>query len=149
MPVNHPLYGLWRSMRHRCHNAARADYPLYGGRGIEVCEKWRWDFRAFVSDVGERPSPKHTLDRLRGDGNYEPGNVRWATAKEQCRNRRGNRFIEWRGARRTVAECAELAGLPQDTVHHRLDAGWSVDRALTTPLGATSHGRSRLGLVAP
>lgn len=83
----HPLYQTWLSMRQRCTNPNVNNYHRYGGRGITVCTRWQ-DFAAFLSDVGERPSPQHSLDRIQNDGNYEPGNVRWATRVEQARNSR-------------------------------------------------------------
>lgn len=75
-------------MKKRCHNPANKDYVRYGGRGIVVCRRWREDYAAFAADVGPRPSKRHTLDRIDNDGNYEPGNVRWATPEQQWRNRR-------------------------------------------------------------
>ena len=83
-----PEYAAWQGMRARCHRKTHADYQEYGGRGIVVCERWLGSFSAFLADVGLRPSPRHSLDRRNNDGNYEPGNVRWATAKEQANNRR-------------------------------------------------------------
>lgn len=84
----HPLYDIWHAMIFRCVNPKSKDWHLYGGRGINVCDRWRKDFSAFVADVGDRPSKKHTLDRKNNDGNYEPSNVRWATMKDQCVTRR-------------------------------------------------------------
>ena len=83
----HPLYGTWTQMLHRCNNPKHKDFPNYGGRGISVCAAWELDFWQFVRDVGERPEGC-TLDRIDNDGNYEPGNVRWATKLEQSLNRR-------------------------------------------------------------
>jgi hypothetical protein len=84
-----PEYMAWASMKTRCYNANSAKYRLYGGRGIQVCERWRESFEAFLADMGRRPSAEHSLDRYPdGDGNYEPGNVRWATDSEQNSNRR-------------------------------------------------------------
>lgn len=83
----HPLYGTWCSMKTRCFNERAWQYRYYGGRGISVCPEWRDDFARFAADVGERP-PGTTLDRLDPDGDYNPGNVRWATSKEQRQNRR-------------------------------------------------------------
>lgn len=82
----HPLYGVWQTMIKRCENGRAINYPHYGGRGIRVCERWRHDFAAFLKDVGERPTPQHSLDRINNDGHYEPGNVRWATRREQALN---------------------------------------------------------------
>ena len=86
----HPLYGTWRKMRRRCENPAVKDYPNYGARGVRVCNEWR-DVAAFIAwieaNIGPRP-PRMSLDRINPDGNYEPGNVRWATAAQQSANRR-------------------------------------------------------------
>lgn len=82
-----PEYIIWHNMLRRCYDKARAGYKYWGGRGIEVCEEWRTSFSKFLADVGERPSPELTLDRIDNNGNYEPGNVRWATRAVQSRNR--------------------------------------------------------------
>jgi hypothetical protein len=75
-------------MKKRCNALNNPRFMDWGGRGIRVCEKWEKDFLAFLSDMGRRPSDQHSLDRINNDGNYEPGNCRWATVKEQARNRR-------------------------------------------------------------
>lgn len=83
-----PEYAIWANMIYRCRNKKAANYPLYGGRGISVCQRWRKSFDSFFDDMGQRPSPMHSIDRIDNDGNYEPGNCRWATAKEQRANQR-------------------------------------------------------------
>lgn len=83
----HPLYATWSSMRDRCKNPANHAYKNYGGRGISVCARWD-SFELFVEDLGDKPGPSYSIDRINNDGNYEPGNIRWATPLEQVRNRR-------------------------------------------------------------
>jgi hypothetical protein len=84
---NSPSYKSWWNMRNRCNNPKNKDYARYGGRGIKVDPAWD-DFHQFIEDVGEKPSPQHSIDRINNDGNYEPGNVRWATRQEQTHNSR-------------------------------------------------------------
>lgn len=84
--ARHPLYRTWSSMHNRCHSPNDSSYSDYGGRGIKVCERWN-DFANFIADIGNRP-PGHSLDRIDNDGNYEPNNIRWATPREQIKNRR-------------------------------------------------------------
>lgn len=109
---NPRLYGVWKQMRARCHNPKCAKYRIYGARGITVCDEWRTDPNAFI-DWAERTGyrPGLQIDRLDNNGGYSPDNCRWATAKENCRNSRRNRFLTIGGARLTVAAWAELTGI--------------------------------------
>lgn len=81
-------YGSYQAMKHRCLNPKNKHYINYGGRGITICQRWLDSFRNFMEDMGPKPTPKHTIDRIDSDGNYEPGNCRWATPKEQSKNKR-------------------------------------------------------------
>lgn len=131
-----PEYRAWCGIRNRCYRPATESYPLYGGRGIKVCDRWRGSFEAFLADVGLRPSSRHSLDRHPNtDGNYEPGNVRWATTKEQNQNRRNSVRLTFDGETRTLTEWAELYGLSYSRLQQRLFVeGCSLTDALTRPL---------------
>jgi hypothetical protein len=129
-----PEYSIWMNMRSRCNNPKNNRFATYGARGIAVCRRWEVDFLNFLTDMGRRPSPKHTLERIDNDQGYFPENCRWATRKEQARNRRSSRFLEFDGQTRTSAEWSELTGISQGTLHARLKAGWPVERALSEPV---------------
>lgn len=129
-----PEYSIWMNLRMRCNNPGNNRYALYGARGIRVCARWEEDFLNFLEDMGRRPSPDHSIDRVNNDGDYTPDNCRWATRKEQCRNRRSSKFLSFKGETKTVAEWSELLGVSQGTLHARMKAGWAVEAALTTPV---------------
>jgi hypothetical protein len=126
-------YTIWENMVSRCTNKNNPRYDRYGGRGIKVCDRWR-AFENFLVDVGSRPSSEHTLDRYPdNDGHYEPGNVRWATRKQQQRNMSRNVFVELDGQHRTVSEWEELRGFRRGLISRRLKRGWPPRKAITTP----------------
>ena len=127
-------FRLWLSMISRCHYSRNQAYPGYGGRGIVVCERWRTSFGNFLSDMGRRPSPQHSLDRFPdNNGNYEPGNVRWATRIEQAGNTRSTRHLTFRGETLCMSEWGRRLGLGFRLISSRLQKGWTVERALSTP----------------
>lgn len=129
-----PEYSAWKAMRHRCENPNDAKWALYGGAGITVCPRWA-EFESFLSDVGYRPGSGYSLDRYPDNsGNYEPGNVRWATIHEQNRNLRTNPRFSHNGLTLCVAEWAEKYGLRRDVLRQRLNHGWSIERALSEPV---------------
>lgn len=124
----------WRSMRGRCMNTNDPDhFRWYSSRGISVCERWD-SFENFLADMGPKPTPKHTIDRIDPNGNYEPSNCRWATQKEQHNNKRSNHWIEFRGERKTIQQWLDIVGMADTTFHSRLKRGMSVADALTTPV---------------
>lgn len=116
-------YNIWQKMKARCGNPNDAKYPIYGGRGIEVCEAWSDSFESFLLDMGPRPTSKHSIDRKRVDGNYEPGNCRWATPKEQARNKRSHRLVLYLGVEMPLSEACELAGVNYRSALWRLNCG--------------------------
>lgn len=122
-------YESWSAMKHRCTNVNHAAYKHYGGRGITVCPQWRESFESFLGDLGERPVG-FSLDRIDPNGNYEPGNCRWASPRIQGNNRRSNRWLNCNGITLTLSEWAEVTGLRVTTIRERLRRGWSVARAL-------------------
>lgn len=129
-----PEYRCWQSIRRRCLNKNHTYYKYYGGRGIKISPKWLEDFPVFLSDIGTRPSNKHTLDRYpNNNGNYEPGNVRWATRKEQVDNRRTTRNVKIDGILRPVSDVCRELGINPKVVSGRIDRGWTPERAILTP----------------
>lgn len=132
--IKQPTYRSWAGMLARCENPNNPRYADWGGRGITVCPRWH-SFTLFLADMGIRPSPRHSIDRINNEGNYESGNCRWATQKTQNRNRRNNRHVTIAGQTRTLAEWCEHFGISQHNVKARVrGCGWSLERALTTPL---------------
>ncbi len=129
--TNTAEFRIWTDIHTRCYNQRRPEYPNYGGRGIRMCKRWRASFADFLSDMGSRPSPHHSIDRINNDGNYEPGNCRWATRREQALNRRTNVLVTINGQRRTLSEWAEQSGIAFKTVYRRWKAGWNIYRLLT------------------
>lgn len=117
-------YHIWNSMLRRCNVETHVGYSAYGGRGIKVCDSWgdpATGFAAFLADVGKRPSKKYSLDRKQANGNYEPGNVKWATDKEQARNKRLSVFLPHpkTGEKTPAAEVAEYLGLSYQSMRAR------------------------------
>lgn len=137
---NTPEYLVWQGMRERCHNPNSDRYASYGGRGIFVCDRWRYSFAAFIADLGPRPSTQHSLDRIDNDGPYSPENVRWATDGEQRFNKRNTIRLAYHGQRLTIAEAEAKFGVPRKIIYSRLGDGWSVERALQEPVRAVRVG---------
>lgn len=127
----HPLYVTWLRMRSRCMIRSDAKFRLYGGRGISVCDSWLSDFNQFCKDVGPKPSPEYSIDRIDNNGNYEPGNVRWVTQKVQCNNKRNNRFLTNNGITLTTQEWSERLGIKRSTISMRLMKGFPIEKALS------------------
>lgn len=125
----HPLYACWDAMKRRCYSPNNKEYFRYGARGISVCERWM-KFEHFVEDMGERPKGL-TLERKNNDGNYEPGNCRWATRAEQSRNTRHTVLLTFKGKTMCMADWAKEFGMLPNTLGGRIRSGWPVERALT------------------
>lgn len=138
MKPHYRLRSIWHNMRQRCGNPKDRGFKWYGARGIRVCAEWQNDFRAFEAwALSNGYQHGLTIDRRDNDLGYSPGNCRWSTIKEQERNRRNNDVIVHNGERRCLAAWAEHVGLSQAALWARIYRfGWSVDRALTTPVGS-------------
>ena len=130
---NTAAYKTWRGMLLRCKTSSHPAYPRYGGRGIKVCERWH-DFLAFYADMYPKPFKTASLDRIDNEGDYCPENCRWATKKEQSRNRSDNRVLNYYGTERCVTEWAETLGMKVSALSMRLRKGWTVEDALETPV---------------
>ena len=128
-----PEYVSWSAAKRRCYSLNDPDYPRYGGRGIVMCARWRNSFENFLADMGRRPSLEHSIERKERDGNYEPGNCVWATVVEQNRNRSSTRFHAARGKALTAAAWSEETGVPDYAIEHRIYAGWTIEKAISTP----------------
>jgi hypothetical protein len=122
-------YIAWKSMRRRC----RSD-PDWRDRGISICERWE-DFRAFLSDMGDRPSDSHSIGRIDNDGDYSPDNCRWETHVQQANNTRRNRRLTYRGVVLTIAEWGRRLGVSSKVLNTRLFQGWTVEQTLSIPIG--------------
>lgn len=122
---NAPEYSSWAGMRSRCRNRNHPRFKDYGGRGIEVCNRWNL-FSNFLIDMGQKPKG-YSLERIDNSGNYEPNNCRWASLKEQARNRRTSKKVTFNSQTKTIAEWSELTGINQNTILRRIQRGWPLD----------------------
>ena len=126
------IYYIWRDIKSRCSNSKFKNYKNYGGRGIKVCKRWE-NFENFFEDMGERPKEMF-LDRINTNKNYCKSNCRWVTLKVKSNNKSNNKFLTFKNKKQTVSQWADEVGLYPVTLRSRLKKGWSVKRALTTPL---------------
>lgn len=125
-------HSIYRKMIDRCHRPTETSYPFYGAKGITVCDRWRFGedglngFQCFYQDIGKRPSLMHTLDRIKNLQGYRPGNVRWATRKEQARNTSRTRKFMWDGKMTALSDICDQEGVSRSTVYARIRMGWSI-----------------------
>lgn len=126
-------YQIWAQMKSRCTNPNNRKWKDYGGRNIKVCDRWLNSFENFLEDMGTRPSPKHSLDRIDVNGDYTLENCRWSDQKTQQNNKRTNLFITWSGRTLTLAQWSREIGISRQSLKKRIDNGWTIDRALTEP----------------
>ena len=133
-----PEYKIFYSMKSRCYNPKCNYYNIYGGRGIQVCDRWldiENGFKNFYNDMGPRPGKEYSIDRINNGGDYVPENCRWATLEEQANNKRTNRILEFNDKKQTATQWVKETGIPFKTLTARLDVmGWSIEKSLTTPV---------------
>lgn len=123
-------YNSWCGMMSRCYNSKNPKYQRYGKRGIRVCRRWH-SATNFLKDMGPRPSPTHSIDRIDNDGNYSPNNCRWATLKQQGRNRSNNRILTKNGVSLPVCQWISRTGLCESTIYRRLRRGLTHEEVLS------------------
>jgi len=126
------LYSRWQSMNERCKGYKKQDRKRYTERGITVCHEWS-SFETFKNDMGEPPTPSHSLDRINNEAGYSKENCRWATKEEQANNKSSNVFIEYNGIKKSVAQWAREKQVCRKALMYRIKAGWSADLALNMP----------------
>jgi len=131
-------YRIWAGIKSRVANPNANGYSDYAGRGIKLCPEWFNNFPLFYEHVGPRPTAKHTIERINNYGNYEPGNVRWATRIEQNSNTRANRYLTANGITDTLCGWARRIGICHTTLAGRLER-WTMEKALTTPKLSHRH----------
>jgi hypothetical protein len=129
-------YQSWRNMRSRCTDPEHTKYPIYGARGISVCDRWSV-FKNFMLDMGRKPDPKFTIERKDVNGNYEPANCCWISRKDQGRNKRNSVFVTYQGKRMLLLDLVEELGLSRGVLYGRLKAGWTLAQAIALPVAVT------------
>lgn len=139
--LKHELYRMWSTMRKRCYSTKDKQFNNYGGRGITICERWSF-FPNFVQDMGRRPKG-FQIERINNDGNYEPGNCKWATPREQSNNKRCSRYLDFNGERMTAKQWADKLGVSYEAVMARLERGWSGKDTIAVPYGRRPPSRGR------
>jgi hypothetical protein len=130
-----PEYDCWAKMIQRCTNPNATGYKYWGGRGIAVCDRWRRSYANFLADVGPRPTPQYSIDRINNDLNYQPGNVRWVMRTAQNRNRSITVLLTWNERTMTLEEWSKVTGFSYKTLQMRIRRQWPLHRVLTEPLG--------------
>ena len=132
-----PEHRVWEAIKRRCLNKNSTQFKHYGGRGITVCSRWMKSYENFLADMGRKPSPKHSIDRINNNELYSPENCRWVTHTEQMNNTRSNRLLTFRGKTQNLTQWAKEIGIGGSTLHHRIvRAKWPIEMALTTPCKA-------------
>lgn len=129
-----PEYRVWTGIVTRCYNQKSKGFAYYGARGITMAPEWRHDFQAFFDHVGPKPAEGYSIDRIDNSRGYEPGNVRWSSMREQCRNRRSNHILTINGESAPIIVWLERIGVSYGSYKSRIKKGWSEERSATTPI---------------
>lgn len=131
-------YRSWKAMWSRCTDPKHKSFGRYGERGITICDRWK-SFDNFLADIGPRPGPNHSVERIDNNENYCPENCRWATWRDQARNRSSNRLLLFSGKMRTIAEISDITSIRVSILYHRIQAGWTIERATSQPSLLDAH----------
>lgn len=134
-----PEFKIWIGVVERCRTPSHTSYKNYGGRGIRVSQEWSASFQTFLDDMGPKPSPKHSIERINNNGNYEKGNCCWILRSNQNANKRTTVFLTFNGETMPAGLWAKRLGMHKTTFFGRLYNGWSTERAITTPVGLTGR----------
>ena len=144
-----PEHNVWCRMNQRCYDHNSQDFQNYGGRGIAVCETWRSSFSNFLADMGERPSLKHSIERLDNNLGYHPENCVWATRYVQQRNKRNSMLITYKGQTLCPIDWAPIVGIDEGTIRWRITHGWSAEKTLTQPSHLYHHKSPHINSTTP
>jgi hypothetical protein len=143
-------YNIWEQIKRRCYKPKEKHFKYYGGRGIIMCDRWLNSFENFLTDMGKRPTNKHSIDRIDNNGNYEPSNCRWALRIQQANNTRANVMIEYGGETDTMCNWARRVGIDREILRNRIQRlGWSVEKTFNTPVGMRGGYKGRTGNKIP
>lgn len=123
-----PEYNSWELMRDRCYKETNESYGNYGGKGITVCDSWKYSFENFINDMGLKPGKNYTIDRINSNGHYTKENCKWATKREQALNRSTTVIVEINGIKKSFIEWVEDFGVNYQTARSRYRAGWPIDK---------------------
>lgn len=138
--MNLALKAKWRAMIARCYNPKNIGFPDYGGRGITVCEEWMESFERYVEDMGPKPGPGYSIDRIDNSKGYSKENCRWATLVEQANNKRNNRILSLDGVSMSLADWARHSGVDCEAISFRLKLGWDLHKAIFQPTAKAKSG---------
>lgn len=127
-------FNIWRGIKQRCNNKKCSTYKYYGNLGVKICDRWLNSFENFYKDMGDIPSKNHSIDRIDVNGDYSPENCRWSDSKTQSRNKKFNHNVTFNNETMCIAAWAEKLSIKYSTLSDRILRGWTIEKALTTPV---------------